>query len=48
MSKHLSDLDRLFADLDESGDLADLDAHQTEALRRAAVERQKARRDRAG
>lgn len=43
MSKHLDDLDRLFADLDEAGDLADLDARQAEALRKAAARRKAAR-----
>lgn len=39
MSKHLDDLDRLFADLEDSGDLAELDARQAEALRKAATVR---------
>jgi hypothetical protein len=43
MSRHLDALDRLFADMDDAGELLDLDARQTEALRKAAADR-KARR----
>jgi hypothetical protein len=41
-------LDRLFADLDESGDLVDLDARQTEALRKASDKRRAARKEHNG
>lgn len=43
MSRNIENLDRLFADADDAGDLADLDARQVEALRRASQRRKEAR-----
>lgn len=46
MSKHLDNLDSLIADAEAAGELVSLDAHQAEALRRAAARRKEARRAR--
>lgn len=39
------EIDKMFRELEESGDLVDLDARQTEALRKAADKRRAARKE---